>query len=229
MFVKINKLTEIDYVGGSFNLSANVLLEWQDPLIVGKPKGTFVGARLDENRLAAAPKETSPVPRWENAKDGSLTFHSDQSLQPVCVDDKGRAKLQLAVSAQLFKTFELHEYPCDAQLLYMDIRLPHSFDTTDIDRLVMNEGGESVTFDEDFVLLEYVLRKPYIALKYPCTVKQGKKQNPKPMFRIVIPIQRAHWHYVIHIVTVSGTLTTANALCFLIPPSDMPEVRAVVV
>ena len=43
------------------------------------------------------------------------------------------------------------------------------------------------------------------------------------MFRLVIPIQRAHWHYIIHIISVSGTLTTANALCFLIPPAEMAE------
>ena len=41
----------------------------------------------------------------------------------------------------------------------MDIRFPHSFDTTDIDRLAMNEAGDSVTFDDDFMLLEYEVRR----------------------------------------------------------------------
>jgi len=223
MGVKLVKLTDIDYVSGSFNLSCNVLLEWHDPKNIGKKKGTNVGAKLDGERLSVKPKETSPVPRWENAKDGAIVFHEGQSLQPTCVDDKGRTKMQLSVSVCLYKTMELQSYPCDVQELCMDIRFPHAFDNTDIDRLAMNEAGDCVTFDDEFMLLEYQLRKPYIALKYPCTIKQGKRQDPKPMFRLVIPIQRAHWHYIIHIISVSGTLTTANALCFLIPPAELAE------
>ena len=85
----------------------------------------------------------------------------------------------------------------------------------------MDEEGNCVSLDEELTLLEYSLRQPYICLKYPQTVKQGKAQAAKPMFRVVVPVQRAHMHYVFHIGTVCGILTLTNAICFLVPPDDV--------
>ncbi|GMH51753.1 hypothetical protein TrST_g8701 [Triparma strigata] len=217
--MKIRKIKDVDYVMGSFTMSCMLLFEWHDPKNVGKPKGTFVGSEMAE-RLAYSGEEFSPCPRFENAI-GEMKFDSDQCLRPVTVDNKGKTKLQITCTGQFWKEMELHDYPLDVQLLNMDIRFPHSFDKTVIERLPMDEEGNCVSLDEELTLLEYSLRQPYICLKYPQTVKQGKAQAAKPMFRVVVPVQRAHMHYVFHIGTVCGILTLTNAICFLVPPDDV--------
>lgn len=219
MGLKIKKLKEVDYVMGSFTMSCMILFEWNDPKNVGIKKGTWVGSELTD-RLNYKGESFSPCPRFENVR-GEITFDADQSLKPITVDDKGKTKLQITCTGQFWKEMELHDYPLDIQLLNCDIRFPHSFDTTVIDRLEMDEEGNCVTLDEDLSLLEYSLRKPYICLKYPRTMKQGKAQQAKPMFRVVVPLQRAHMHYVFHIGTVCGILTLTNAMCFLISPNDV--------
>ena len=54
------------------------------------------------------------------------------------------------------------------------------------------------------------------------------RQEPKPQFRINIPLQRTHEHHMIHIAAITGVLTSCNFISFHVPETALVDRMSIV-
>ena len=227
--VKIIKLKDVNHLAGTFTARMALHFQWKDPKNVGKPKGTLLGARFGEADISklADIEELCPLPRFENVS-GELCFDADQSLRPTTRDTKGTTELMLTFTGTFYTEMHLQAFPLDVQLLQVVIRMPHGRDRCPIGKLKMDEQGNEVVLDEGIMLLDWSLRQPFVNLEYPAQIKRGKRQPPKPQFRVVIPIQRQHNHHLLHIVSVLFLLVTGNFAMFIVPLENLADRLSIV-
>lgn len=242
--VRVWRVKMVDHVDGSFFVRLSLYFSWVDPKNVGIKKGTYVGHpiashasdgikshfSIDIGGSAASSSSTctecySPTPRFENSS--NVEFDKDQALTPITVDDRGLTKLGITLSGIFWTDFDMREFPLDLQTLCVKIRFPHAKDRCRVDTSSMEEEGSvnpvknCVVVDDSFSMIDFHLRQPFIDIEYPCMVKHGLKQSPKPQWVIKIPIQRVYEHYFHHIVAVAFLLSSFNFTVFLIDPEDL--------
>jgi len=218
--MRITALRDINHLDGTFHCQLAIIYKWNDPANIGKPIGSVIN--FDQDKMEGEQGSWFPIPRIENAQGELLQFKDTIGKPTILNSETGEAKFTQILSGKFVNVMDLRNFPFDVQCLEIRIRFPHGQDRCRIESLPMSAtSSSSVVFENSTMLLDWDIRSANILTEYPKQQKDGKLQLAKPQFRLVIPLERAWWHHVLHIVIVVAGLTTCNFYAFFLPFDDL--------